>query len=132
MDGFCPISTSVFVTIGQGALNITCGKSRTTLNQQGYTRIHVSVNSPHRRSIDGGCRLQVYLLPFALYDALADLGSRLTLLIHRVGVVELLKTNRALGPVYPLKAAMETIVAHATVAVAIAWLLVQHGGHFGR
>jgi hypothetical protein len=76
--------------------------------------------------------LQVYLLPFALYDALAYLRGRLSLFIHRVRVVKLLQANRTLGPVDALETAVKTIVPHPAIAVAIAGLLVQDGGNFGR
>jgi hypothetical protein len=110
-------------------------KSPNHIGSAGYTRIRMSVNSPRdadRGSVDGSRGLQVYLLPIALYDALPDLSGCLSLLVHAVGVIQLFQANRALGPVAPLKTAMKTIVAHPAVAVAVAGLLMQNDGNFGR
>ena len=73
-------------------------------------------------SVDGGCGLQIYLLPITLYDALTNLRSCLSLFVHGIGVIELLQTDRTLGAVGTLETAVQTIVTHAAIAVAIAGL----------
>src|SRR5579862_4382856 len=48
-----------------------------------------------------------------------------------VGVVELLQASGALGSVRVLKAAVQAVVPHP-VAIAIARLLMEHGGNLRR
>src|SRR5580704_832105 len=98
-----------------------------------YVDSHIRQLGPKRfKSVDGSRRLQVYLLPLALHDALTNLGGGLSLFVHGVGIVELFQANRTLGPMYALKTAMKTIVSHPTIAVAVAGLLMQHGRDLGR
>src|SRR3954468_1440136 len=77
-------------------------------------------------SVDCRRRQQVDLFPLTFNDSRPYLGRSFTLLPLLVGVVQLFETGRALSSVGILKAAVETIVAHA-VAIAVARLLMEHG-----
>src|SRR5215469_13324534 len=72
------------------------------------------------------CGLQVDLLPLAADDALADLGRSLSFFRLRVRVIELLQADVALSAVGAFKAAVQTVVAHATVAIAVTRLLMNY------
>src|ERR1700730_14874497 len=128
--------TGSAMTVGQGAVSTTCGKPNSAPKPAGYTRIRVSVNSAASAEVaslvDRIRLLQIHLLPFTLHDSLTNLGGGLSLLVHGVGVVGLFQANRTLGAVRALEAAMQTIVSHAAVAIAIARLLMQDAGNFGR
>jgi len=76
--------------------------------------------------------MQIDLLPFALHNPLTDLGWGLFLLVHGIGVVELFQAHGALGAVRALEATMQAVMSHAAIAVAVARLLVQHGGNLRR
>ncbi len=52
--------------------------------------------------------------------------------MHGIGVVGLFQANRALGAVGALEATMQAVMSHAAIAIAVARLLVQHGGNFRR
>ena len=65
-------------------------------------------------------------LPLTAFDARADLRRRLSQLCLAIGVNAFLHAGRALCPVKDFKAAMQAVVAHRTIAVAVAGLLVQH------
>jgi hypothetical protein len=86
---------------------------------------------PESRLVDCSRGLQVYRLPFALYDALTNLRRSLALPGHGVRVVKLFQTNRTLGAVSALEATVQTVVTHPTITVAIAGLLVQHSWNLG-
>src|ERR1700731_1366986 len=75
--------------------------------------------------MNGRSGFEVYLLPFALDDALTNLCRRPALLVLLVGIVNLLEAGRTAGPVRVFKAAMQAVMPHA-VAIAIAGLLVKH------
>jgi len=72
-----------------------------------------------------GRRFQIYLPPLALHNSLTNLGCSLTLLLLRVGVVQLLQTDVAARAMRVLEAAMQAVMSHS-IAVAIAGLLMQH------
>src|ERR1700737_3625192 len=74
--------------------------------------------------MNGRSSFEVYLLPFALDDALTNLCRRPTLLVQLVGIVNLFEAGGTAGPVRVFKAAMQAVMAHA-VAIAIAGLLVK-------
>src|SRR5437588_5489952 len=76
--------------------------------------------------MNGRRGFEVYLLPFALDDALTNLGRRPTLLVLLVGIVNFFEADSTPGPVRAFKAGMQAVMAHA-VAIAIAGLLVKHG-----
>src|SRR5438552_5811830 len=76
-------------------------------------------------------RLQITLLPFAFHDPLPNLGGSLALLVHGVGVIHLFQANRTLGAMRALEAAVQTVVSHTAIAVAIARLLMQYCGNLG-
>src|ERR1700688_1915209 len=81
--------------------------------------------------MNGGSRFEIYLLPFALDDALTNLCRRPTLLVLLVGIVNLFEAGSTPGPVRVFKATMQAVMAHA-VAIAIAGLLVKHPWDLSR
>jgi hypothetical protein len=81
--------------------------------------------------LESGC-FEIDVLPFAALDAGADLAGSLALLGLLVGVYRFLHAGRARCAVSSFKAAVEAVVSHCPVAVAVAGLLVQDFGDLCR
>lgn len=79
------------------------------------------------------CRsgLQIDLLPLATDDALADLGGCFALFRLLVGIVKLFQADVALGAMRTFKAAVQAVVPHAPVAVAVTGLLMDDVRNLG-
>src|SRR2546425_5794002 len=91
-----------------------------------FGAIKPSSEKVETRSVDAGGCLQINLLPIAFDNSRADLPRRLALLVHCVAVVKLLQTSAALRAVSAREAAVQAVVSHAAIAVAIAGLLMDH------
>jgi hypothetical protein len=77
--------------------------------------------------------IQIDILPLTTLDPRTNLCRCLPLLRLLVGVDRLLHARRTSRPVGSLKAAMQTVVPHYLVTVAVAGLLMQHrGNRFGH
>src|SRR5207245_9527301 len=68
---------------------------------------------------------EIYILPFTALDACANLCRRSPQLSLLIGINRLLHAGRTGRSVRPLKAAMQAVVPHHPVAMAIAGLLMQ-------
>src|SRR5262249_49155140 len=71
----------------------------------------------------------VQLLPFALFDAVANLGSGFSLLALLVGIQRFPDAHAAFSRMLARVAVQQAAVTLAAIAVAIAGLLVQHALH---
>lgn len=74
---------------------------------------------------------QINGLPFSALDPGANLCWGLTLLGLFIGIDRLLHAGRADCPMAAFEAAMQTVVSHRPVAMAIARLLVEYAGDLG-
>ena len=108
----------------QPRLNVPNSGSPQDLGQHWFPSINHSARRLDEtltvgRLVNRRRRLQINLLPFAFYDPLPNLGGSLALLVHGVGVIHLFQANRTLGAVRTLEAAVQAVVSHTAIAVAI-------------
>src|SRR6202022_683463 len=87
---------------------------------------HCNVEISSALLINAGSRVQIDQLPVTLDNSCTNLPRRLALLMHGVSVIKLFEAGSALRAVRSRKAAMQTVVSHTAVTVAITRLLVDH------